>query len=82
MNIIGPQIKSLRLRNGWTQEQFVARCHLIGFYISRGTLAKIEVKKRGVSDIEVKLLSEVLKTSTDVLLNTQFKADDIPTRPG
>lgn len=68
MNIIGPKIKALRIEKGWTQEQMVAHCHLKGFNISRGTLAKIEVKKRGVSDIEVKILSEVLGVTTDEIL--------------
>ena len=69
MNIIGPKIKALRIEKGWTQEQMVAHCHLKGFNISRGTLAKIEVKKRGISDIELKLLTEILNTSADNLLN-------------
>lgn len=68
MNIIGPKIKALRLEKGWTQEQMVAHCHLKGFNISRGTLAKIEVRKRGISDIEVKKLAEILGVSADEIL--------------
>ncbi|MDX8394943.1 MAG: helix-turn-helix transcriptional regulator [Mariprofundaceae bacterium] len=61
MNIIGNNVKVLRKKNRWTQEQLTAKCNLAGFNISRGTLAKIEAKVRRVIDIEVKLLALALR---------------------
>lgn len=52
---------------GWTQEQFVAKCNLIGWNISRSTLAKIESKVRRVTDIEVQLLAQALKIKIELL---------------
>lgn len=69
MNIIGKNVKKIRESKTWTQEQLIAKCHLINWDISRGTLAKIESKVRGVKDIEVKLLSEAL----NVPINDLFK---------
>ena len=69
MNIIGKNVKKIRESKAWTQEQLIAKCHLINWDISRGTLAKIESKVRGVKDIEVKLLSEAL----NVPINDLFK---------
>ncbi len=60
MNIIGPQIRAIRERKYLTQEQLVARCNIIGFNISRSTLAKIESKVRRITDIEVELLASAL----------------------
>ena len=56
MNIVGENVKKIRERNGWTQEQLAAMCHLLEWNISRGTLAKIESNVRDVTDREVKLL--------------------------
>ena len=50
-----------------TQEQLVAHCNLIGWSISRGTLAKIESKVRCVTDKEVLLLATALKVSPEQL---------------
>jgi len=49
MNLIGYAIKTLRIAKGLTQEQLVAKCNLVGWDISRGTLAKIESKVRRVT---------------------------------
>jgi transcriptional regulator with XRE-family HTH domain len=62
MNTIGYNVRELRKLNGWTQEQLVAKCNLLEWSISRGTLAKIESKKRKVSDYEVLLLAKALNT--------------------
>ena len=53
MNIIGKNVRHIREKKGWTQEQLAAKCNLIDWEISRGTLAKIESNVRGVTDIEV-----------------------------
>lgn len=60
MNKIGPKIKSIREGCNWTQEQLVARCHLIGWNVSRGTLAKIESQVRRITDDEVELIAKAL----------------------
>jgi transcriptional regulator with XRE-family HTH domain len=67
MNIVGKNIRKIRENNGWTQEQLAAKCHLLEWNISRGTLAKIESNVRGVSDKEVKLFSIALKVKVEEL---------------
>ncbi len=67
MNIVGENVKKIRERNGWTQEQLAAKCHLLEWNISRGTLAKIESNVRDVTDREVKLLSSALKVKIEEL---------------
>ena len=61
MKIIGPQIKRLREQHNMTQEQLTTRCNLIGWNISRSTLAKIESQVRRVTDSEVALIAEALR---------------------
>lgn len=72
MNIIGPQVRRLREQNHMTQEELTARCNLLGWNISRGTLAKIEAQVRRVTDEEVGLLAEALKVEIPEL----FKGAD------
>ena len=67
MNIIGKNIKRIRENKAWTQEVLVAKCQLAQWKITRSTLAKIESNVRKVTDIEVKLFSQVLKTSINEL---------------
>lgn len=61
MNVIGPQVRRIREKQLLTQDELTARCNLIGFNISRSTLAKIESQVRRVTDYEVALLAEALK---------------------
>lgn len=44
MNIVGSNVRKIRENNNWTQEQLTAKCNLLEWNISRGTLAKIESK--------------------------------------
>lgn len=67
MNIVGPQVRQLRETQRMTQEEFTARCNIVGLNISRSTLAKIESRVRRVTDDEVALLAKALKVSVAVL---------------
>ena len=67
-NIVGPQIRKLRAERGLTQPMLVAKCNLLGWGISRETLAKIESQIRWVADAELLCLAESLKVPLDALL--------------
>lgn len=67
MNVIGPQVRRIRYQQGLTQPAFTAKCQLIGWDISRESLAKIESRLRGVSDIEVLKLAGALRVHFSVL---------------
>lgn len=60
MNVIGPRIKELREAQGLTQEELTARCNLLEWDISRGTLAKVEAQVRRITDDEVELFAQAL----------------------
>jgi len=67
MNVVGPQVRQLREAQNMTQEDLTARCNVVGFNISRGTLAKIESQVRKVTDKEAVLLAKALKVPVDAL---------------
>ncbi len=67
MNVVGPQVKRIRQSKDMTQAQLVARCNLLGWDISRGTLAKIESRVRRVTDEETTRLARALKVGVEKL---------------
>lgn len=70
LNIVGPQIRRFRSEQDLTQEAFVARCGVLGWRLSRGTLAKIEAQVRCVSDAEILMLARALKKGVEELYPT------------
>ena len=73
-NIVGPQIRKLRIQQGLSQPVLAAKCNLLGWDISRETLAKIEAQIRWVSDFELLCLSKSLNVSFDDLLPSKESA--------
>jgi transcriptional regulator with XRE-family HTH domain len=69
MNLIGPNIRDIRKSMNLSQKDLVARCNLLGWDISRGTLAKVESRTRKISDGEVLYFSKALKVEVGALFN-------------
>jgi transcriptional regulator with XRE-family HTH domain len=67
LNVVGPQVRRIRYQQGLTQPAFSAKCQVIGWDISRESLAKIESRLRGVTDIEVLKLAKALRVHFSVL---------------
>lgn len=68
MNLVGPQVRRLRYQQGLTQPDLVRRCQLLGWDLSRESLAKIESCLRGVTDFELIGLSLALQIPYHFLL--------------
>jgi transcriptional regulator with XRE-family HTH domain len=66
-NVVGPQIQRLRVQAGLTQDALAAKCGVVGWDVSRGTLAKIEARVRCVNDAELFVLARVLKSELSAL---------------
>jgi transcriptional regulator with XRE-family HTH domain len=59
-NLVGPFVRELRERQELTQAELVVKLNLLGWDLSRDTLAKIEAQIRWVADFEmVKLAAAV-----------------------
>jgi transcriptional regulator with XRE-family HTH domain len=69
MNLIGPNIREISKSMNLSQKELVARCNLIGWDISRGTLAKIESQTRKISDEEILYFSKALKVEVGVFFD-------------
>jgi transcriptional regulator with XRE-family HTH domain len=60
LNLIGPQVRKLRSRKGWSQEFLAAKLQLRGWSISRDSVASLELQRRRVPDCEMLFLARVL----------------------
>ena len=68
-NIIGPIVRDLRTKKGLTQAALAAKLNIIGWDLSRDTLAKIEAQTRWVADFEIPLLAKSIGITPSELLS-------------
>lgn len=67
-NICGPAVAQLRRKAGISQAELSLRCRSAGWPVARSVLAKIETRRRAVSDYELVALAAALGTRVDRLL--------------
>ncbi len=61
MNVIGPQLQTIRKQRHMTLEALSISCNLMGLNITKTVLSKIENQQRKVSDIEAMEFAKVLE---------------------
>ena len=69
-NICGANIERIRKEQGMRQSTLVSRMQLKGVDINPSSLSKLEGQIRIASDIELKVISEILGTSMETLVAT------------
>lgn len=62
-NLIGTNLKKIRVLNGLSQEQLIAQLNLLGLDLDRTSLSRIENHNREVYDYELVYFSKALKVS-------------------
>lgn len=60
MNIIGSNVKKYRKKLKISQQMLSNKLELLGVYVCRGSISRIEDKSRTVTDIELYAISKVL----------------------
>ena len=60
MNMIGSNLRRLRIEKGWSQQMLSNRLEMLAIYVCRGSISRIEDKLRTVTDIELYGFSQVL----------------------
>lgn len=61
MNIIGDNVKKYRKLKKMSQQKLSDKLELLGVYVCRGSISRIEDKSRTVTDIELFALAKVLE---------------------
>jgi transcriptional regulator with XRE-family HTH domain len=67
LNIIGPQVRKIRARKGWTQNQLALKLQLFGWDTSRESVTRLESQSRRVPDLELFVLAKILGVKADDL---------------
>ena len=74
-NMVGGQIKAIRLQRGLSQQALSDRLETLAVYVCRGSISRIEERQRTVTDIELSGFAQVL----DVPIQQPFApADGVP----
>ena len=72
MNLIGPNVRALRIARGLSQQALSNLLETHAIYICRGSVSRIEDQLRTVTDIELYGLAKVLNVSVEQLFeNTE-----------
>lgn len=63
MNMVGDRVRELRLARKMSQQMLSNKLEMLAIYICRGSVSRIEEKRRTVTDIELYGLAKVLNVS-------------------
>ena len=66
-NLVGEKVRSLRIQQKMSQQVLSDRLETMAIYICRGSISRIEEKRRTVTDIELYGLARVLGVSIEEL---------------
>ena len=67
LNVIGPQVRKLRMEKGWSQEYLAVKLQLAGWDMSRNAVTTLENQQRRAPDLELLVIAKVLGVKTDDL---------------
>ena len=74
-NLIGSQLVELSKHFSLSQRDLAHKLQLAGYNLDKNVITRIENYQRFVTDIELKGICEVLKVSSDVLIDIQNKSN-------
>lgn len=69
MNLIGNNVRKYRKLRKMSQQKLSDKLELMGVYVCRGSVSRIEDKTRTVTDIELFAIAEVLNVEIKDLYN-------------
>ena len=60
MNLVGANVRKFRKQKNLSQQALSNKLELLGVYVCRGSISRIEDKSRTVTDIELFAIAKVL----------------------
>jgi len=73
LNVVGPQVRKLRERKGWTQSQLAVKLQLFGWDTSQDSVSRLENQNRRVPDLELFVLGKVLDAKLEDLFPSNLR---------
>lgn len=74
MNTIGENVRKFRKKKRMSQQALSNKLELMGVYVCRGSVSRIEDKSRTVTDIELYGIAEVLGVGIEELFKNENHA--------
>lgn len=68
-NLIGLRLKELRKENNLSQRDLARQLQLAGIDMDKNVITRIETNKRYVTDLELKVLTEIFHVTYDYLID-------------
>ena len=75
MNMIGQNVRKYRKLRKMKQQALSNGLELMGVYVCRGSISRIEDCQRTVTDIELYAIAKVLNVTIDELIDNAFFED-------
>ena len=75
MNLIGENVQKFRKKQKMSQQQLSNKLELMGVYVCRGSISRIEDYSRTVTDIELYAIAHTLNATTDQLIDVTILND-------
>ena len=76
-NIVGEMVRKYRRERKMSQRQLSVKLELMGVYVCRGSISRIEDGSRTVTDIELYAIAKVLNVSMDDLFSNISEFSDL-----
>ena len=70
-NLIGGNLKKLRIKSKLSQQDLSNKLELLGVYVCRGSVSRIEDQSRTVTDIELFAIAKILNVSIQELFSIE-----------
>ena len=70
MNLIGKNVKKFRKMKKMSQQELSNKLELLGVYVCRGSISRVEDYSRTVTDIELYAISKVLDIEVTALFES------------
>lgn len=71
MNMIGRRVRELRIGRGLSQQALSNKMETLAIYVCRGSISRIEDKRRTVTDMELYGLAKILDVPIESLFETK-----------
>ncbi|KZL91701.1 helix-turn-helix domain-containing protein [Clostridium magnum] len=68
-NLIGTNIRKMRISHNLSQEDLAAKLNILGLDIDRSALSRIENRQREVNDYEIFYLAKIFNVNVDYFYN-------------
>jgi transcriptional regulator with XRE-family HTH domain len=77
LNVVGPQVRMLRKWRRWTQSDLSTKLCSLGWKVSRGSVAQIEITQKRITDCDLIYLAKALNVTIADFFPSSFSPQNV-----